>query len=123
MNLPLLPEPIFRFYNRQSESSLPSYSADQMREYGQQCYEQALEPCNVCGWKAIVPGEPCLMCERNAKMLLPEYVPLSDAEIDALGVRGIEQFHNLYNHVPWAGELKMYVRQLARAIEQEVRGK
>lgn len=40
MSLPPLPEPIFRYYNWQTESSLPSYSADQMREYGQQCYEQ-----------------------------------------------------------------------------------
>lgn len=38
--------------------------------------QQALEPCPVCGWKAIVPGEPCLMCERNAKMLVPEPEPL-----------------------------------------------
>ena len=42
MSLPLLPEPIYRYYNWQTESSLPSYSADQMREYGQKCYEQAL---------------------------------------------------------------------------------
>lgn len=42
MSLPPLPEPIFRYYNWQTESSLPSYSADQMREYGQQCYKQAL---------------------------------------------------------------------------------
>lgn len=34
--------------------------------------QQALEPCGVCGWKTIIPGEPCLMCERNAKMLQPE---------------------------------------------------
>ena len=37
--------------------------------------QQALETCDVCGWKAIVPGEPCLMCERNAKMLEPEQEP------------------------------------------------
>lgn len=40
--MPLLPEPIFRYYNWQTESSLPSYSADQMREYGQKCREAAL---------------------------------------------------------------------------------
>lgn len=42
MSLTPLPEPIYRYYKWLSESSLPSYSADQMREYGQQCYEQAL---------------------------------------------------------------------------------
>ena len=46
MSLPPLPEPIFRYYNWQTESSLPSYSADQMCEYGQQCREAALlEAC------------------------------------------------------------------------------
>lgn len=39
-------------------------------------YDQmAMEPCDVCGWKAIIPGEPCLMCEKNAQMLTPEPVP------------------------------------------------
>jgi hypothetical protein len=33
--------------------------------------QQALELCGVCGWKAIIPGEPCLVCERNARMLKP----------------------------------------------------
>jgi len=42
LNLPLLPEPIFRCYNWRTESSLPGYSTDHMREYGQQCYVQAL---------------------------------------------------------------------------------
>ncbi len=34
--------------------------------------QQALELCETCGWKAIIPGEPCLVCERNARMLKPE---------------------------------------------------
>ena len=35
-------------------------------EAGAQPYDQqAMEPCDACGWKAIIPGEPCLMCERN----------------------------------------------------------
>lgn len=29
--------------------------------------QQELLLCEVCGWKAIFPGEPCLMCERNEK--------------------------------------------------------
>ena len=33
---------------------------------GAQPYDQqALEPCEACGWKAIIPGERCLVCERN----------------------------------------------------------
>jgi hypothetical protein len=43
--------------------------------------------------------------------------PLTDKQIDALGVRGIEQFPTLSNLVPWGAELMPYVRQLTRAIE------
>ncbi len=28
--------------------------------------QQALEPCDKCGWKAVIPGEPCLNCARDA---------------------------------------------------------
>jgi len=31
--------------------------------------QQALELCEECGWKAVIPGEQCLVCERNAKLL------------------------------------------------------
>jgi hypothetical protein len=27
--------------------------------------QQALELCGVCGWKAVIPGEPCLNCGRG----------------------------------------------------------
>lgn len=43
--------------------------------------------------------------------------PMADSDIDALGVSGIENFPNIFNRVPWGNELRMYVRQLARAIE------
>lgn len=33
--------------------------------------QQALELCEVCGWKAVIPGEPCLVCERNEKVAAP----------------------------------------------------
>ena len=47
-------------------------------------YDQAsLELCPVCCWKTVVPGEPCLMCERNAKMLQPESEP---CHCDAMGI-------------------------------------
>lgn len=48
--------------------------------------QQALELCEVCGWKAIVPSEPCLMCERNAKMLAPEPEPV--ATVDSIMANG-----------------------------------
>ena len=40
---------------------VPLYPAAGAQPYDQ----QALELCEACGWKAIIPGEPCLVCERN----------------------------------------------------------
>ena len=51
--------------------------AEELRDLPEPYDQQALEPCPVCGWKAIVPGEPCLMCERNARMLAPEPEPVA----------------------------------------------
>lgn len=47
--------------------------------------QQALEPCDTCGWKAIVPGEPCLVCARNAKMLEQEQEQEPVAYVNADG--------------------------------------
>ena len=41
--------------------SVPLYLAAGAQPYDQ----QAMELCEACGWKAIIPGEPCLVCERN----------------------------------------------------------
>ena len=39
-------------------------------------YDQtALELCETCGWKAIVPGDGCLVCARQKPVLW--YHPLS----------------------------------------------
>lgn len=35
-------------------------------------YDQCtLDLCPVCCWKTVIPGEPCLMCERNERMCEP----------------------------------------------------
>ena len=31
--------------------------------------QQALELCNKCGWKAIMPGEPCFVCNLQTEAL------------------------------------------------------
>ena len=31
--------------------------------------QQALELCLECGWKAIMPGEPCLLCSKDAQQV------------------------------------------------------
>jgi hypothetical protein len=42
----------------------PLYTVPRQKQYDQ----TALELCNECGWKAIIPGEGCLVCARqNAK--------------------------------------------------------
>ena len=47
--------------------------------------QQALELCPACGWKAIIPGEPCLNCGRGEVMkALDAYA----AERDALMADG-----------------------------------
>ena len=60
------------------EDDVPLYTHPQPYD------QQALEPCPTCGWKAVIPGEPCLVCERNKKMAQPERKPLSLDEIIAL---------------------------------------
>lgn len=43
--------------------------------------QQALELCPECGWKAVIPGEPCLMCTKDNG---PVKDCLTDAQIDAV---------------------------------------
>ena len=75
-----------------------------MKALLQQALDALVKPCGVCGWKTIIPGEPCLMCERNAKMLQPDYVPLTDEQIDEINSRTQDIF------------------DFARAVEWAVRG-
>jgi hypothetical protein len=53
------------------------YAAPQPAPIAPAAYDQtALELCNECGWKALIPGECCLSCERNKPAPL-ERKPLS----------------------------------------------
>jgi hypothetical protein len=49
----------------------PLYTAPRQEQYDQ----TALELCNECGWKAIIPGDGCLVCARQKPTLW--YHPLS----------------------------------------------
>jgi hypothetical protein len=41
-------------------------------------YDQtALELCDQCGWKAVIPGEPCLVCTKQRQ-------PLTEAAVNDL---------------------------------------
>lgn len=59
----------------------PLYTRPAPQPYDQ----QALELCESCGWKAVIPGEPCLNCGRGEVMkALDAYA----AERDALMADG-----------------------------------
>ena len=54
--------------------------------------QQALELCDKCGWKAIMPGEPCLNCSRGEVMkALDAYA----AERDALASLDAQRLESL----------------------------
>ena len=46
---------------RELEECKAAYEAQRVQQYDQ----QALELCDVCGWKTLIPDEGCLSCERK----------------------------------------------------------
>ena len=58
---------------RKRQEPEQEYHAVNAVHKGQQCYvkaqpepydQTALELCNVCGWKTLIPDDACLNCER-----------------------------------------------------------
>jgi len=48
-------------------------------------YDQtSLELCGECGWKAIIPGDGCLVCARQKAKPVAQWVELTDDEARAL---------------------------------------
>jgi hypothetical protein len=61
----------------------------------QEPYDQtALELCNVCGWKTLIPDDGCLNCERAQ----PAQEPVAWAIYDKRG--GSKSLHWPENHSP-----------------------
>jgi hypothetical protein len=58
-------------------------AADALAQPAQEPYDQtALELCNVCGWKTLIPDDGCLNCERKEKPAQErQWIWLSDADI------------------------------------------
>ena len=78
----------------------------------QPAYDQtALELCEVCGWKTLIPGDVCLNCEHEAaaqrQSARSAWVGLTDEEISSL----MRQFPD---HLTW---------EITRAIEAKLREK
>jgi len=73
-----------------SEGSLPVLTHDAaitaLRAAIEQYDQTALELCEECGWKAVIPGEGCLTCARQkAKPVAPrQWVEITDDEARAL---------------------------------------
>ena len=76
----------------------------------QPAYDQtALELCDVCGWKTLIPGDVCLNCEHEAAAQ-PALKPLTDEQIDA-------EHDKLFPPTIIPGA-RARVREFARAIEK-----
>ena len=60
----------------------PLYTAPQpAKPAEQEPYDQtALELCDVCGWKTLIPGDGCLNCERQTA----KREPLTDEDVQDL---------------------------------------
>jgi hypothetical protein len=51
----------------------------------QEPYDQtALELCEECGWRAMIPGDGCLVCARQKAKPVAQWVELTDDEARAL---------------------------------------
>ena len=53
--------------------------------------QQALELCDKCGWKTVVPGEPCLMCEKQLQAAVE---PVDDDQIHQSYLNDDDVTHN-----------------------------
>ena len=70
--LPPLPAPTGYVLPLFNDVRTDYFTADQMHTYAlaaiaaQAPHDQtALELCELCGWKAVIPGECCLNCEHE----------------------------------------------------------
>ena len=88
-----------------------SYVCPQCHWTLEQQYDQtALELCDVCGWKTLIPDEGCLNCERGKPL-----VGLTNEEIQDLGYKA-EKFDK--SNSEWFDRFGF-----ARAIEAKLREK
>jgi len=55
--------------NRDSNEGVPFYTAPRQEHYDQ----TSLELCEKCGWRALIPGDGCLVCARQKAK--PVWIP------------------------------------------------
>ena len=89
----------YEYQKRRAEMWIAKYEKDigplEKAQPAQESYDQtALELCNVCGWKTLIPDDCCLNCERAQ----PAQEPVAfDAFLES------EDFYELmqaYRHFP-----------------------
>ena len=76
-------------YREHDEDGAPEYILDAitsikvaLAQPAQEPYDQtALELCNVCGWKTLIPDDGCLNCERKAQPAQEPVCPACKAEV------------------------------------------
>lgn len=100
-NLPPLP-PCAPEFKPRWPNDPGGYTADQMKAYASaaiaaqhvpQYDQQALELCEACGWKTLIPDEGCLNCERKPQ---PQPQPVQKEpcpECDGTGTVAGSQAH------------------------------
>jgi hypothetical protein len=97
---------------KQADCAPPSWLVDAINKATtsplpvQEPYDQtALELCNVCGWKTLIPDDGCLNCERE-KPPQREWVGLTDEEI-AQGNKESWVAEQAWQSAVWWAEAKL----------------
>ena len=73
--------------------------------------QQALELCDKCGWKTLIPGDGCLNCARN--------LAISDAEI--FDIAGNYDCGTNGENMEWAFQSPKELLDFARALLEKAK--
>jgi hypothetical protein len=121
---------------------------DNLRAAIEQYDQTALELCEECGWRAMIPGEGCLTCARqkatpvwiqrnhleNAQRepsmcrveptkRLPDFVPLYAAPSQWVGLTTQEILEIVDDHTEIRGSLPMLYRDQAVDLARDIEAK
>jgi hypothetical protein len=137
------------YYRKPPQADVrPLYTAPRQEQYDQ----TSLELCETCGWKAMIPGEGCLVCARQkakpAAWVYPEFwdhlkqvncgtayrspddgmQPLYAAPRQWVGLTE-DEIHHAFCYVEyetpndWNADPERWCQQFARYLEQRLKEK
>ena len=78
--------------------------------------QTALELCSACGWKALIPGDCCLNCERERAAQAPAHAAVQPVQPTPLTEEQIGKF--ICDHGAGGWQLPNDMLIFARAIER-----